>query len=156
MSKKYVITDPSYILPREMWDACLNACEQYENDSQWSDMFNKEIENALKDYTQGQAFVESTGFGDWNNTLYGPNIDGIGAFAADAGMVCVCEYTGRVSRALGNLVNNEVAAVFEADGPITVDFDTSDSDWTIVEIRDSSNNYWMTHDPHDEDEEESD
>jgi len=154
MRKQYVITDPCYILPEEVWDACLNRCEVYSKDPIWSAMFDHEVEVALKDFVQGQAFVCTTGFGDWNNTLYGPNVDGTGAFFADAGMVCVCEYIGKVSGALGNLVSKGGAAIFEADGPIDVEFDESDSDWTVVYITDKEGNEWHTHIPDDDEEED--
>ena len=154
MKKDYVVTDPCYILPKDIWNKCIEVCEEYAKDSNWSDMFNKEVENALKEFTQGQAFVESTGFGDWDNQLLGPNVKNDGGFTADAGMVCVCELTGAVHKALGNAVEKESAAVFMAQGPINVQFDTSKSDWTIVNIEDSEGECWTTWEPDDDNEEE--
>lgn len=153
--KRYVVTDPCYILPREIWSACCDKAESVYGDD-WGENFDKFVQEALKDFTQGQAFVCSTGFGDWDNDLYGPRVEGLGSFCADSGMVCVCEYTGKVSDALNkdsNAIEAERAAVFEAEGPIEVDFDTSRSDWTVVEIEDANGDCWNTHIPDDGDEE---
>ena len=153
MKKKYVITDPCYILGGTTWDECCKKCQEL-GEENWSENFSKIVQEALKDFTQGQAFVSDTGFGDWSNCLWGPNIDGTGAFFADAGMVCVCEYIGKVAKALGNLTEKDGAAVFEAEGPIEVEFDTSDSNWTVVNIEDANGDYWHTDIPCDEEEDE--
>lgn len=158
MSKRYVVTDPCYILPDTTWKECLEKCDEFASEANWSEVFNKEVEQALKDFTQGQAFVESTGFGDWSNTLEGPNVQGVGSFCADSGMVCVCELIGKVEQALGN-IHDGCVAIFDAEGPLKVDFDTSDSDWTVVNIEDAEGNCWNTSIPDDDeswDEEDED
>ena len=153
MKKVYCITDPCYILGGTIWDECCKKCQEL-GEENWSENFSKIVQEALKDFTQGQAFVSDTGFGDWSNCLWGPNIDGTGAFFADAGMVCVCEYIGKVAKALGNLTEKDGAAVFEAEGPIEVEFDTSDSNWTVVNIEDANGDCWHTDIPYDEEDEE--
>ena len=85
-----------------------------------------------------------------------PNVNGTGAFFADSGSVCVCEYTSKVAEALGDLTEKDGAAVFEAEGPIKVEFDRSDSSWTIVNIEDANGDCWHTDIPYDEEEDEED
>ena len=152
MTKKYVITDPCYILPEETWSACCKKCEEQYGEEGWSEHFDGIVEEALKDFTQGQAFASSTLFGDWNNCLWGPNVNGTGAFFADAGMVSICEYTDAVKEALNGLEDKGGAAVFEAEGPIKVEFDTSNSDWLVVNIEDANGDCWHTDVPYDEEE----
>lgn len=150
---KFVITDPSYILPSEIWEECCDKAKAHGDDG-WGEYFNGIVQEALKEFTQGQAFVSGTGFGDWDNGLWGPNIDDNGNFYADAGMVSVCEYNEKVASRLGNIVQKGGASVFNAQGPIKVKFDTSDSSWTVVEIWDAKGDYWHTDVPYDEDEDE--
>lgn len=152
MSKRYVITDPCYILPDTTWKECLEKCDAFANEQNWSEIFNKTVEQALKDFTQGQAFVESTGFGDWSNCLHGPYVHHTGSFCADSGMVCVCECIGKVQEALDS-INNSCYALFDATGPLKVNFDRSERDWTVVEIEDAEGLEWYTDIPYDEDEE---
>ena len=145
MKKQFVVTDPCYILPSEVWSKCLASCDEFKNDSAWAEMFRVAVEKALKEYTQGQAFVCDTGYGDWSNEIVaGPVL--ARSFGADSGMVCVCEYVGKVFKALGEgrSVDRGLAALFEAEGPITVDFDTSYSSWTVVYIEDASGTQWNT------------
>lgn len=153
MTKKYVITDPCYILPEDIWDECCKKCEARGQEN-WSENFDGIVQEALRDFTQGQAFASSTGYGDWSNTIWGPNVDGTGSFCADSGMVCVCELIGKVADALGNSFDTGCAASFEAEGPIKVDFDTSESDWTVVNIEDANGDCWHTDVPYDEEDEE--
>lgn len=96
--------------------------------------------------------VGSTGFGDWDNRIDGPNVELPGNFCADSGMVCVCELTSPVSGMLGTAISKGLAAQFTAEGPITVDFDFTDGCWTVVWIKDTVDNVWNTHIPGDEDE----
>lgn len=155
--KKYVITDPCYILSEEDWKKCVEYAEKTveEDKVEWSYIFKTAVETALTKFTNSSSWVKDTGFGDWTNILYGPNKDGYGEFCADAGMVCVCEVTDKVSAALEEIQNKKCFAIFEAEGPISVNFDTSDSNWTVVNIKDSAGNTWITMEPDkDEDEEE--
>ena len=153
MMKKYIVTDPCYILPQDTWSECCDKCQAL-GEENWSDNFSKIVQEALKDFAEGgQVFVSDTGFGDWSNCLYGPNTEEGCGFCADAGMVCVCAYTGKVPDALGNLVKYGAAAAFYAEGPIEVEFDTSDPNWTIVNIEDADGNCWCTDSGMPEDEE---
>lgn len=153
MSKRYVVTDPCYILPDTTWKECLEKCDEFASEANWSEVFNKEVEQALKDFTQGQAFVESTGFGDWSNCLHGPYVHHTGSFCADSGMVCVCECIGKVQEALDS-INDGCYALFDATGPLKVNFDRSERDWTVVEIEDAEGFEWYTDIPYGEDEDE--
>lgn len=154
MKKTYCITDPCYILPSEIWSECCDKAG--DNDEGWSERFYQHVTSALTEFVGTTAYADSTGFGDWNNCLWGPKVDGTGAFFADSGMVCVCEYTSKVAEALGDLTEKDGAAVFEAEGPIKVEFDRSDSSWTIVNIEDANGDCWHTDIPYDEEEDEED
>lgn len=139
---KYVITDPCYILPNEMWIDCIETAEKTKGD--WSKNFTKQVTKALSEFTGNEAWANSTGFGDWNNTIYGPCVDDMGTFFADSGMVCVCEYTKAVKEALGTIIDKGGAATFEAVGPLKVNFDDTCPDWIVVEISDANGNEWNT------------
>ena len=154
MKKTYCITDPCYILDDTTWDACCKKCDNLGDVENWCENFNKVAEEALKDFTQGQAFVSDTGFGDWDNTLYGLTVSELGAFCADAGEVCVCELTDEVAERLDDAFEHGRAASFEAEGPIKVNFDTTDPSWTVVYIEDADGTCWNTSTVGDEDEEE--
>lgn len=148
---KYIVTDPCYILPGDTWSKCIDACEQYSRQPDWSDKFTEQIQAALSEFVGSKAWVESTGFGDWDNTLYGPDVIQ-SDFTADSGMVCVCEYNEKVADGLN--CPEQCAAIFDANGSIKVDFDTSVSDWIVVNITDSTGNCWNTHIPDDEEDDE--
>ena len=80
---KYVVTDPCYILNNDTWDECC----KFLDDSPKA--FNEAVSKALTDLTGFPAFACDTGFGDWNNKIYGSYIIHK-EFCADSGMVCVC------------------------------------------------------------------
>lgn len=131
--KKYVVTDPSYILSNEDWDKC---CEiiQYngpDDKNKWI-AFNQAIAGKLAEMTGEPAYVEDTGYGDWSNEIYGPGVLNH-TFAADAGMVCVCLLTEEIEKKLNIKEHDSCVAVFEADELVKVTFNTDD-DWTIVNI----------------------
>lgn len=153
---RFVITDPCYILPEEDWRKCCDYADKTskEDHEDWGYIFNNVVEMALTKFTNGSCWVSSTGYGDWTNALWGPKVDGSGGFFADAGMVCVCEYTAKVKEALGDLTEKGGAATFEAQGPLKVEFDRSDSDWTVVNIEDANGDCWHTDVPYDPDEDD--
>ena len=69
-------------------------------------------------------------------------------------MVCVCDYSEPVRAALKDIAEG-CAAVIETSGDISVEFDRSVSDWTVVDITDLvDDNTWHTHIPDDDDEDE--
>ncbi len=151
MTKQYVITDPCYILPDDVWSECCKKAG--DNDKEWSDRFYQHVTSALTEFVGTTAYAESTGYGDWQNSIAcGPYITG--QFFADSGSVCVCEYTDKVKEALGDLPDKGGAAVFEAEGRIEVQFDTKISDWTVVHISDEANTEWMTESAYPDDEDE--
>ena len=149
MAKQYVITDPCYILPEEIWDECCKKAG--DNDEGWSDRFYQHVTSALTEFVGSIAYAESTGYGDWQNSIVcGPYITE--RFFADSGSVCVCEYTDKVKKALDGLEDKGGAAVFEAEGKIKVQFDTRISDWTVIHISDEANTEWMTESAYPDDE----
>lgn len=141
MKKKYVITDPYYILPEEDRRKCCDYADKTskEDHEDWSEIFHTAVEMALTRFTQGQAWVNSTLFGDWDNVMYGPNVIQ-DRFCADSGMVSVCEYNDKVKEATKDLPEY-CFAIIEADDNIKVSFDESVSDWCVVKIKSSFGNF---------------
>ncbi len=128
--KKYVVTDPCYILSDEDWDKCCGIIRP--DDKKWV-AFNQAITGKLAEMTGEPAYVESTGYGDWSNEIYGPGVLNH-TFAADAGMVCVCRLTKEVEKKLNIKEHDSCVAVFEANKLVNVTFDTDNSSWTVVNI----------------------
>ena len=87
--------------------------------------------------------VAGTGYGDWANSLAcvkGPSrLVNDGCFCADAGMVCFCELTPQVERALRDLGPGAYAEI-EAENPVC-EFDCADRDWTRIKITDGTSVY---------------
>lgn len=157
MAKRYVITDPCYILPEDMWDKCIEHAEKVmqEDKCDWSDVFSTAVEAALTTFTNSNAWASDTGYGDWSNCLHGPYVHYTGGFCADSGMVCICEYTEAVEERIKDMtIDNGCAALFDAEGPLKVNFNKDAPDWTVVEIEDAEGNEWHTDIPYDEDEED--
>ena len=101
--------------------------------------FDEAVSKALIEYTGYPAFACGTGFGDWKNKL-----SGIGViksdFFADAGMVCVCRLTSKMLKLWKEEYGTQAlsgAAIFEASQDISVEFDVSDKNWTVVNIKDN-------------------
>lgn len=143
---KRVITDPCYIIDSERWSALIDqACQEVnpdEDSGAWSNKLSSLIEEELKEITGADAFACDTGFGDWSNAIVGPNIIQ-SEFCADAGMVCVCNYTDKVQKALADC-GDHAYAIIEAKGKLIVDFDVTDANWTVVNIEDDDDNRWST------------
>lgn len=87
--KKIVVTDPCYLFSSEDWAKLIDGKE--------GDNLAEAVKEALvKNSGDKIAVVGSTGVGDWTNrmTKMGDPCDIVSAdFAADAGMVCVVEWT---------------------------------------------------------------
>lgn len=133
--KKYVVTDPCYILSNEDWDKCCKILQTEDNnpDKDKFTAFNQAVQGKLAEMTGEPAYVEDTGYGDWSNEIYGPGVLNH-TFAADAGMVCVCRLTEEVEKKLNIQEHDSCVAVFEADELVKVTFDTDDDNWTVVNI----------------------
>lgn len=146
--KKYIITDPCYILPDTEWDKCCEifdsvaykkAVEDRDFEKQ-NELFDTEATSALRKYSGDyKACACSTGFGDWTNAIWGKNVlkhD----FFADSGMVCVCELTETIQKHIDKDSSGDNKfngmAVFETDADIAIDFDMTERDWTVVIITD--------------------
>lgn len=141
---KYIITDPCYLLDDNTWQDC--CCVAMLPNRDWDDeAFNQKVAQELTKLSGAKAYACHTGFGDWSNRLSGPNIEGDGTFYADAGMVCVCKIDAAIlsKHSLDEL--KRLGAVFETQGEIEVNFNTKDSNWTEVYIKDTANRmYWNT------------
>ena len=130
--KKIVVTDPCYIMSSEDWDACCKEAEQRkdEHKQEWEEAFDEIVSRKLTELSGHEAYATSTGFGDWNNDIDGQQ------FCADSGMVCVCELTDNIREVIDSRFIG--MAVFETDKDIEIEFDWSDSDWTVVRIIDKT------------------
>lgn len=134
----YIVTDPCYILDSEIWS---NICNQCKNEDFYNDTFNKLVADELTKLTGSKAYASQTGFGDWSNTLIGETVNG-GNFYADAGRVCVCKLNSSLLAKYSMETLTELGAIFEAEGEITVEFNTTVSDWTEIYITDTAGNHW--------------
>lgn len=149
---KYIVTDPCYIINENKWD---EICKKANANGKWDDeLFKSMIKSELEIITQEDAYVENTGYGDWDNILYGipgtviqnsPSEDSA-EFYADAGMVSVCKLVPDIADmlAVGEYGTPTSGAIFEAEGKIKVTMDTSDPEWTVVKISDEAGNQWHT------------
>ena len=153
---KYAVTDPCYLLSRETWDKC---CEVFNNDDKHMyEKFDEEVSKALSEFTGFPAYACGTGFGDWSNSIWGSGVIK-GDFLADAGMVCVCRLTDNILEHLkkkyGDTNSLSGIALFEMSENIKVDFDVSNSDWTIVTIKDLQTGVTIQSEYEDEDKDDS-
>lgn len=150
---QYIVSDPCYLINEDKWD---EICKKANVNGKWDDeLFKSMIKSELEIITQEDAYVENTGYGDWDNTLYGipdtitknsPANDSAG-FYADAGMVCVCKLVSDIEDMLPldeEYGTTTLGAIFEAEGKITVKMDISDPEWTVVRISDEAGNHWHT------------
>ena len=88
--KKYVLTDPCYLISDEFaWNRYCNLIfdeKGYMNADNGAAFIAEQLGTTVQ--------VASTGYGDWANSLAcvkGPNrLKNDGCFCADAGMVCFC------------------------------------------------------------------
>ena len=127
--KKYVLTDPCYLINDDA--AWRRYCGLIFDEKGYMNVDNGAAFIAEQLGTTVQ--VASTGYGDWANSLAcvkGPNrLKNDGCFCADAGMVCFC-------RNLGPGAYAEI----EAEDPVC-EFDCTDRDWTRVKITDGASVY---------------
>lgn len=135
----YIVTDPCYILPRETWDKCCEVFNKGLSPQEESDAFDEAVAKALTEFTGSKSYASATGYGDWQNCLYGPGVQKAGFFA-DTGMVCVCRLTPDVEKHLIKTYGEKNpicgVAVFRASENISVNMDRSDPSWTVVRIKD--------------------
>lgn len=158
-AKTYIITDPCYILPDDIYDECFEKYRRENksiNDPENYKAYCNDIAEALRKYsnTEYKVYVSGTGFGDWTNEIIGPNV--LQAhFAADAGLVCVCELTDVINEHLERTdLFVPCYGVFATEGEASVEFDRTIPDWVVVKITDEEGNYWETFTPYDEEDEE--
>ena len=153
---RYIITDPCYVLDRDVWDKC---CEKAQKSGLWDDeVFHKVVSEELEKLSGKKAWATDTGYGDWDNSVFGnscyvENMD----FCADSGMVCVCAMTEPVEEALKKSFPNgyeRCVAVIKCEGEVNVEFDKSCGDWTVVKITDDDQRTFYTSSPEEDDEED--
>lgn len=141
----FIITDPCYLINSNKWSQIYKASHDSKgnyDDNVFLDLVRAELEII----TQHTAWVANTGYGDWNNTLYGQFLTADNEFCADSGMVCVCKLVDDITNECLKHVKdvNDVATVFEAVEELEVRVDTSDECWTYLELSDGDGNEWHT------------
>lgn len=154
MKTKYIITDPCYLISGKEWSRVYTSAEvfckkegTFNDFRRFREIHEVEIAAWLEFETGSKAFVSSTGYGDWENSLFsidGKNKEHVGDFMADSGLVCVAKVSKELEDIAEDLDRHGLAAVFEAEGEITVEMDTSDSSWTVISIKDEAGNSWRT------------
>lgn len=134
----YLVTDPCYIIADEDWG---KACEDLTNDAEVLEAFNKKIERLLQEVSgHSGARAESTGIGDWSNSMFGRVVTNSG-FSADAGMVCFVEETPQLLKYWKehNVTPPAVsicAATLSSENELKAEMDTSNPSWTVVRVLD--------------------
>lgn len=157
MSKRYIITDPCYVLPENIWSEIGEKVYHF-NDSNRENIerdYNQEnidftnyCTEALQEFSGDyKAIASRTGFGDWSNNLHGEDV--IKAdFFADSGMVCAVELTDTIKEAIAR--SNESLpeeswyrgmAILETDKDVSFEMDTSNPEWTIVLVKDKATGF---------------
>lgn len=132
---KYIVTDPCYILPVDVWHKCCEVLSEYDGDEKYQ-RFDEEVTKALRAFSgDDKACATGTGYGDWCNVLIGPGVI-FQNFCADAGMFCVCKLTEPVEKLFRMFSYGISVALFEMGDNIEITFDYSDRHWTRVIIKD--------------------
>jgi len=148
--KKYLITDPCYILPSDIWTKCCKEAFTNENRANEIEIFEKCVTDALRAYTHTKdAVVSDTGYGDWSNAVFCDNNSNKvinSRFFADSGNVCIVEYNDKVAIGLINnnnehLIENGGAALIQVDNDPVIEIDKSDRTWTMITIKDGSDTF---------------
>lgn len=147
-TKKYVITDPGYILHQE-WS---ELCKVLDENRPWEEVgeeFRLAVEMKLKEVSgDAGAWAADTIIGDWTNVITGPDVIQP-EFGADGGMVCVCELTDIIQQRLKeHKIPEGCYGVFEAEGPLSIN--AEGNNMLVIEITDYEGNQWTTL-PEDED-----
>lgn len=140
----YIITDPCYIIEDSVWS---DICGQCESDDFYNGKFNKLVADHLTKITGQQAYASETGFGDWSNQLFAsiPELlKNTGNFCADSGMVCVAKYDAALLTKYAPSTISNIAAIFEVEGELKVNIDTSNNDWTQITMSDSAGHTFST------------
>lgn len=140
----YIITDPCYIIEDSVWD---NICSQCTSEDFYNGKFNKLVADHLTKITGQQAYASETGFGDWSNQLFAsiPELlKNTGNFCADSGMVCVAKYDAALLTKYAPSTISNISAIFEVEGELKVNIDTSNNDWTQITMSDSAGHTFST------------
>lgn len=150
---KYIITDPCYIVPEDVWD---KAC-QYIDDDAVIDYAN--FEKVISDACGTKVDCCDTGCGDWDNSISGPHDNIINKeFCADSGMVCFAQLTPEIENNMAvndiNLANNSVAVVIDVSDA-HVEWHGND-EWTIASIRTPEGYFYSEDYPADDDDDDWD
>ena len=156
---KYIITDPVYIIDHKVW---MDICGQCEGDDFDNSKFNNLCTEALNKLAGTKNAVAChTGYGDWNNCIHSSNDNKIikADFFADSGTVCVVEYNEAIQNALITKCNDRLIteggiALIETEGEVIVEMDTSDAEWTVVNIDDAKDSFTSMLSPFDEEDED--
>ena len=135
--KKYIITDPGYIMSGENWE---KYCQALEDSNQ-----NAPACNALLSELLGvPAMADRTGYGDWGNVLNceeGEDHVLREEFCADAGMVCCCEFTPEMEAVIKEKkIGRWCYAILEAETPV-FEISRKDPCWTMVKVTDGDSVY---------------
>jgi hypothetical protein len=156
---KYIITDPVYIIDNNVWT---DICDQCDGDGFDNSKFNNLCTEALNKLAgTTNAVACHTGYGDWDNCMHCSNDNKIieADFFADSGTVCVVEYNEAIQNALvtkcnDRLIANGGIALIETEGEVTIEMDTSNAEWTIVNIDDAKDSFNSMLPPFDDEEDE--
>lgn len=135
--KKYIITDPSYIMSGADWE---KYCQALEDSNQNAPACNALLSELLR----VPAMADRTGYGDWGNVLNceeGEDHVLREEFCADAGMVCCCEFTPEMEAVIKEKkIGRWCYAILEAENPV-FEISRKDPSWTMVKVTDGDSVY---------------
>lgn len=135
---KFIVTDPCYLVDDEkhpgVWQAYCRMIDEHGRPTAEADAY-------LEKELGFRICTASTGDGDWGNSL-----DGAGViqprFCADAGLVCVAELPvngdPQYLKEIQQMIDSGSVALFETARGISITFDQTASDWTVVRIFDET------------------
>jgi len=149
--KAYLVTDPCYIVPNDVWYKAID--KMWDSDGNEIPNGRENYEKVLSEYLGAEVKTSNTGYGDWTNYLEGDYVKG-SQFCADAGEVCVVEATPKILEILKNKYNytlydpESLAASFEVEdnAKVNVRFITDDPNWTdvCIDIEDSTGYHYIS------------
>ena len=127
------ITDPCYLISEEDWDELLHKADKEVTSEAWGKKFDEAVTNFLRNkFNDKKAVAGSTGFGDWENSINGRG------FAADSGMVCVCQVTDELKHYMNDNrleMNPLCVATMRVHDDTTYEIDQSNPRWSLVKVK---------------------
>ena len=141
MKTTYVIADPIHLVPWVIFEKCENNA--YINNKFNNKLFISLLTEAFSKHIGSKVYISESRASKYLNHLKNKNNKEVGVYYTSKHrcMVCICEYTKPIERALKYV--NGIRALFTTSGKINVKFNKT-LGWTQVKIFDNHGNVWKT------------